>query len=146
MNETCPFCDISKSTSRKIHSYEYWNLFLQNKEKRQHTRQAAGFLALKRHEPSTLETTDEEWVEVRRVIEDAAARLCKSIGVSYACQEITGFNRGEDAGQTVQHAHIHILPVAEEDPVELKGRAGMGAAFEALHRERLNDGKERHDE
>lgn len=136
MDETCPFCDISKSTSEKIHSYEYWNLFLQNEEKRRSTRQAAGFLALKRHEPAVINATAEEWAEVRQVVEDAAARLCERIGLSYTHQEITGFNRGADAGQTVQHAHIHVLPIAQEDPVELKGRAGIGAAFEALHRER----------
>ena len=137
MNDACPFCDISKATAEMFYSYEFWNLFLQNKEKRQGTRQAAGFLALKRHEPATTDTTHKEWDEVREIIKDAAGRLCERVGVNYADQEVVGFNCGRDAGQTVQHAHIHILPIAEEDPAELKGRAGMGAAFEALHRERM---------
>lgn len=142
MNETCPFCDTTHSVSKKIYSYEFWDLFLHAEEKRNQTRQAAGFLALKRHESYVTDVTDKEWNEVRRVIADAAMRLCVEIGVTYTNQEITGFNRGIDAGQTVQHAHIHILPVAEEDPVELKGRAGISAAFEALHREKIKE--ERH--
>ena len=138
MNNTCPFCDISKATSEKIHSYEFWNLFLQGEEKRSSTRQAAGFIALKRHETAVVDITDDEWAEVRWITEDAPLRLCERVGLTYANQEIVGFNKGKDAGQTVQHAHIHILPIAEEDPTELKGRVGIGAAFEALHRERLN--------
>jgi len=138
MNEDCPFCNTAESVSEKIHTYESWDLFLHAEEKRLNTRQAAGFLALRRHEPNVIDVTNEEWLEVRRVIGDAAMRLCNHIGVTYTDQEISGFNRGVDAGQTVQHAHIHILPVAEEDPADLKGRAGMSAAFEALHRERMS--------
>src|SRR5689334_22833967 len=116
MNETCPFCNIAESVSTKIHSYEYWDLFLHAKEKRESTRQAAGFLALGRHEPNVIDVEPEEFLELQRVIGDAALRLCEYIGVTYTNQEVVGFNRGADAGQTVQHAHIHILPVAEEDP------------------------------
>lgn len=58
--------------------------------------------------------------------------------MAYAGQESVGFNQGELIGQTVKHAHVHIFPVAEEDPEELKARVGISAAFEALHREKLN--------
>ena len=137
MNEICPFCNTENSISKKIHSYEFWDLFLHAEEKRQITRQAAGFLALKRHEPSVINIEEGEWGEVRQIIADAAMRLCVEVGTTYSNQEITGFNRGVDAGQTVEHAHIHIFPIAEEDPIELKGRVGMSAAFEALYRERI---------
>lgn len=137
MNEVCPFCNTAESISEKIHSYAYWDLFLHAEEKRKATRQAAGFLALRRHEPNVIDTTAEEWEEVRTIIGDAALRLCNQVGATYTDQEVTGFNRGANAGQTVQHAHIHILPIAEEDPAQLKGRAGMSAAFEALYRERM---------
>lgn len=139
MIESCPFCNIAESISEKIYSYEHWNLFLQPEKKRRETRQAAGFLASKRHEAYVKDAHSNEWEEVRRIIADASRRLSEYVGLTYADQEIVGFNKGIDAGQTVQHAHIHILPVAEEYPAELKGRAGIGAAFEALHRERLND-------
>lgn len=137
MNEICPFCNTAESVSTKIHTYEFWDLFLHAEEKRRNTRQAAGFLALRRHEPNVIDIEDAEWLEARRIISDAAVKLCEHVGVTHTKQEVTGFNRGVDAGQTVQHAHIHILPIAKEDPAELKGRAGMSAAFEALHRERI---------
>lgn len=105
-------------------------------------RQAGGFLALRRHEPSVIDVDDSEWLEIRDILSDSAKRLCDSVGVTYSNQEITGFNRGADAGQTVQHAHIHILPIAEEDPAELKGRVGIGGAFEALYREKMRSSGE----
>lgn len=135
--EGCPFCDTSGSVSTKIHRYECWDLFLHEEEKRNNTRQAAGFLALRRHEPHVIDVKPEELLEFQAVTSDAALRLCEHVGVTYTDQEVIGFNRGADAGQTVDHAHIHLFPIAEEDPPELKGRAGMSAAFEALHRERV---------
>lgn len=139
MNETCPFCNTVESVSEKIYSYEFWNLFVHAEEKRNNTRQAAGFLALRRHDPNVIDVSSDEWGEIQKITGNAALRLCEHVGVTYTNQEITGFNRGLGAGQTVQHAHIHIFPIAEEDPPEMKGRVGMGAAFEALHKERLVD-------
>lgn len=139
MNEPCPFCNTANSVSEKIHSYAFWDLFLHAEEKRLKTRQAAGFLALRRHEPYVTDVATEEFLELQKILGDAALRLCERVGVTYTEQEITGFNRGADAGQTVQHAHIHILPVAEEDPEEMKGRVGMSAAFEALRQGRMGN-------
>ena len=84
-----------------------------------------------------MEATTEEWSELKGIIADAAKRLCDETGATYTGQETVGFNQGKHAGQTVAHAHVHILPVADEDPEELKIRGGIGGAFEALHRERL---------
>lgn len=139
MNHTCPFCYPEHARASLIHSYGYWNLFLQSAEKRRETKQAAGFLALQRHAPCPTDALPEEWTELKTVIKDASRRLCEVVGVMYMGQETIGFNQGVEAGQTIDHAHVHVLPVAEEDPVELKVRGGIGGAFEALRRERLNE-------
>ena len=138
MNTSCPFCDTNSSISKKIHSYTYWDLFLHAEEKRNSTRPAVGFLALQRHEPYVVDVSQEEFGEFQQCAQDAAKRLCEYLQLTYTGQEVVGFNKGADAGQTVDHAHIHILPIAKEDPEELKGRVGMSAAFEALHRERVD--------
>lgn len=85
------------------------------------------------------DTNLEEWAELRAIIKDASGRLCVAVGVTYVDQETIGFNQGGEAGQTVAHAHIHVLPVALQDPQELKVRGGIGGAFEALRRERLGN-------
>lgn len=108
-------------------------------DKRADTRQAAGFLALKRHIPLVTDSTDEEWIELKQIVTDSSTRLCQEAGLTYSWQEIVGFNQGVDAGQTVFHAHVHIFPIAKEDPPQMKGRVGMSAAFEALYREKMRD-------
>ena len=137
MNDTCPFCNTSLARATLLNQYKYWNLFLQSDEKRAETKQSAGFLALTRHIAEPVDASAEEWLECVSIIKDASKRLCDEVSATYTGQETVGFNQGYQAGQTVAHAHIHILPVAEEDPEELKLRGGIGGAFEALRRERL---------
>lgn len=133
----CPFCNFEYSISKLIHHYQYWNLFLHADEKRDETRQAAGFLASKDHVATPADLSAEAWQELQLIVKDAGSRLCEAVGVTYLDQEAVGFNQGDMIGQTVDHAHVHIFPVAKEDPEELKRRSGMSAAFEALRRERL---------
>lgn len=132
----CPFCDLRFSESKKIHEYVYWNLFLQSKQKRRLTKGAAGFLALKQHAELPTEIEDTAWKEVKVIIPDSVRRLCQAANMTYLGSETVGFNQGADAGQTVNHAHIHILPATEEDPIELRQRGGIGGAFEELRKNR----------
>lgn len=136
---TCTFCEfeVNIEPERRIHEYEYWHLVLHRPDKLASTKQAAGLLIAKRHVAQLGEASDVEVTELRDILKDAASRLCGRVGVTYADQETIGINHGSEAGQTVFHLHAHILPVAVEDPAELKVRAGIGGAFEALRRERL---------
>lgn len=136
---TCTFCDFETNIEpeRRIHEYKYWRLVLQRSDKLASTKQAAGLLIAKRHLAQLDETNDAEVIELRDIVADAASQLCAKVGVVYTGQETIGINHGSEAGQTVFHLHVHILPVAAEDPKELKIRAGIGGAFEALRRERL---------
>ncbi|MFZ1248777.1 MAG: HIT domain-containing protein [Candidatus Saccharimonadales bacterium] len=133
----CPFCNFALLEAAFVHEYNHWNLFLQSADKRRKTKGAAGFLATKEHVETPEITTNESWLEVKGIIRDASERLCLAAGMTYRGAETVGFNQGKDAGQTVNHAHIHILPATEEDPVELRCRGGIGGAFEELRRNRL---------
>ncbi len=147
MTETgkaCIFCisdpDVPISddpADRVIKGYDNWWLILQPEGKRQKTKQAAGMLIAKRHVRVPSELNAQEAAEVFAIYKDASQALCAYVGVTYTGQETVGFNEGAMAGQTVNHTHIHVLPVAEEDPGVLKVRGGIGGAFEALRTERL---------
>jgi len=138
MND-CIFCDYESNIDqgRRVFEYMYWRLAIQQPKKLLETKQAAGLLISRRHFIEFSDATDEEVSEFRTIIKDAAERLCDRAKVTYIGQETVGFNQVSDAGQTVFHSHIHILPVAQEDSEELKNRGGIGGAFEALRRERL---------
>lgn len=123
---------------RILHEYDFWWLVLQLEEKRQSTKQSAGMLIAKRHIENVSLANELEAAELVAVLKDSAQILCDATGTRYTNQETVGFNQGNEAGQTVMHAHVHILPVSESDPSELKVRGGIGGAFEALRRERLN--------
>ncbi len=122
---------------RTIKTYRYWRLVLQPEAKRQKTKQAAGMLISIRHAEAPSALNEQESTELFAIYKDASRTLCEHVGVTYTGQETIGFNEGSMAGQTINHAHIHILPVAEEDPEALKVRGGIGGAFEALRSERI---------
>jgi diadenosine tetraphosphate (Ap4A) HIT family hydrolase len=141
----CVFCiqdpsigNNSIAPDQIIGSYEYWWLLLQPKAKRDKTKQAAGMLVAKRHMETVSLATADEAAELIHIVKDAARTLCGAVGSTYTDQETVGFNQGAEAGQTVNHAHVHVLPVSESDPAELKVRGGIGGAFEALRENRLS--------
>jgi diadenosine tetraphosphate (Ap4A) HIT family hydrolase len=90
-------------------------------------------LITKRHLTAPSGINTQEAAELFVIYKDASHTLCEYLGVTYAGQETIGFNDGAMA----DHSHIHVLPVAEEDPEALKIRGGIGGAFEALRSERL---------
>jgi diadenosine tetraphosphate (Ap4A) HIT family hydrolase len=112
--------------------------FTTARKKRNKTKQAAGMLVSKRHIKEVSLASPNEAIELIGIVKDAAKRLCETVGTIYTNQETVGFNQGSDAGQTIRHAHVHILPVSESDPAELKVRGGIGGAFEALRELRFH--------
>ena len=122
-----------------LHEYDHWKLLLQLPIKLRETKQSAGMLVPKRHIAEVSDASADEMAELATIIKDASSRLCIATGTTYTGQETVGFNQGAQAGQTIFHAHVHILPVAEEDPEEMKGHTGIGAAFKALRKERVKE-------
>jgi len=137
MDNECIFCDLDKHLfpGQLLFEYKNWVLVLQLPEKLATTKQSAGMLVSKRHIVEVSDADSNEAQEFVEIIKDASRRLCDAVNVTYMGQETVGFNQGGLTGQTVFHAHIHILPLAEEDPDEMKGHTGIGAAFKALRKE-----------
>ena len=67
----------------------------------------------KRHINSPIDLNNSEWTNMRSVIEEACLLLRNKDN------EITGYNIGinigRDAGQTIPHMHIHVIPRRSND-------------------------------
>jgi len=122
---------------RVLGEFEHWWLVQQPEAQRRKTIQAAGMLVAKRHFEVVSQATPKEWGEVREVMHPSGLLLCQAVGMEYTGQTRLGFNEGADVGQSVEHAHIHVLPRGDTDPPW--DRAGIMGAFMELHSARMGD-------
>lgn len=144
--DPCIFCidDPNIGTSgiepkRILKAYENWWLVLQPEDRRKALVQAAGLLIARRAISVMTEASPEEFGEIIAICDDASQVLCNAVGVTYTNQFRGGFSEGSDAGQSVPHAHYHLMPVSAEDPPEMKIGAGIGGAFGALRELRIGE-------
>lgn len=73
---------------------------------------------LGRHEGNILNTTIEEWRQVWDLVRSEAERALQTTradGINI------GVNIGSAAGQTINHAHVHIIPRLVGDQVDPSG-------------------------
>lgn len=72
-----------------------------------------------RHVSNALELEEQEWSDLHRLLKEVSESLQRSD------QTISGFNVGinvdEDAGQTVMHAHVHLIPRRKGDVEHPRG-------------------------
>lgn len=126
---------------RILKGYDNWWLVLQPEERRNVLVRAAGLLIARRAITVMTEATSAEFGEIITISDDASETLCSAAGTTYAGQFRGGCSEGSEAGQSVPHAHYHLLPVSLEDPPEMKIGAGIGGAFGALRELRMGTNK-----
>ena len=111
-NNTCPFCI---STDKKI--LETKNAFVIS-DKYPVTKYHS-LIIPKRHVESYFDLTPEEFADCMVLIKTSKKTLCELDGT------ISGFNigvnDGVDAGQTISHCHIHLIPRRKGDVKEPSG-------------------------
>ena len=116
----CPFCHLElEPTQRVILSNEHC-MFLQLDAARQKGVQleGAGVIVPKIHRETTFDLTKEEWNATYSLLQEAKIYMDQH----YQPQGYNlGWNCGEIAGQHISHAHFHILPRYEDEPLAGKG-------------------------
>ena len=107
--QSCVFCEIDSDTSGVL--LERKGFYL-TKDK---FPVSPGHLLIipRRHITSLSDLSETEWYDLRVVLEEACSLL------KTGDNQITGFNVGinigSDAGQTIPHLHVHVIPRRPKD-------------------------------
>lgn len=112
----CVFCEIIKGNipSKKIYEDDNTIAILDLSQATYgHT-----LIIPKKHSSNLLEIDDESYVNAMKVAKKVAGAIKKSF------DDVLGFNLlnncGKDAGQTVNHFHIHIIPRYKNDGIKIE--------------------------
>jgi len=98
-DDPCPFCEPREAFAETKFFRALYDLFPVN--------EGHVLVVLKRHEPSFLALTEEEWGDLFHGIHAACDHIRERFGVDGFN---IGVNVGEAAGQTVPHVHVHVIP------------------------------------
>ena len=110
----CPFCDRVAARDEIIHARAAAVAFAGAYPVSQ-----GHVLVVSRRHLARLEELDaDEWAEVFSLVREVCRELCGTAGVDGVN---VGFNSGLAAGQTVEHAHVHVIPRRQGDVADPRG-------------------------
>lgn len=117
MANACPFCvrdpgEVGRVTLENEHC-----LFLQRIGENQ-ALQGSGIIVPRAHRPTVFDVTADEWMatyDLLTRVHDQMVRELNPDGFN------VGWNCGEAGGQSIHHAHLHVIPRFDDEPFAGKG-------------------------
>ena len=111
----CIFCSIENDLEQKIVLSNQHCLFLQ---KPQEVLIGSGVIIPKEHRKTVFDLSEDEWKATFQLLQEVKEYLDKV----YKPQGYNiGWNVGNVGGQEIFHAHLHIIPRYENEPMSGKG-------------------------
>lgn len=111
----CPFCFPDKDPEENIVLSNEYCMFLQ---KPQEVLLGSGLIVPKMHRETAFDLTPEEWQATFNLLQEVKELLDKE----YSPQGYNlGWNCGRVGGQEIFHAHLHVIPRYEDEPLAGKG-------------------------
>src|SRR5690606_930695 len=112
---TCPFCFTKSDQQQQIVLSNEYCYFLQVPQK---VLMGSGLIVPKEHRETVFDLTPDEWQATYSLLQEVKALLDEQ----YAPQGYNvGWNCGEIGGQEIFHAHLHVIPRYEDEPLAGKG-------------------------
>jgi diadenosine tetraphosphate (Ap4A) HIT family hydrolase len=112
---TCPFCNPESDQEQYIVLQNEHCLFLQ---KPQPVLVGSGLIVPKSHRETVFDLIPEEW----RATFDLLLEVKQMMDKEYRPQGYNvGWNCGHVGGQEIFHAHLHVIPRFEDEPLAGKG-------------------------
>ncbi|MDR6882414.1 HIT domain-containing protein [Bacillus sp. 3255] len=112
---SCPLCFPEKDREQSIVLSNDYCIFVQ---KPQEVLIGSGLIVPKMHRETAFELTPEEWQATFELLQQVKELLDKE----YAPQGYNlGWNCGNVGGQEIFHAHMHVIPRFDDEPLAGKG-------------------------
>ncbi|MFG6113841.1 HIT family protein [Halobacillus sp. MO56] len=113
----CLFCNIVEDGDQQIILENDTCYYIQKKSE-QTVLEGSGLIIPKAHHQNVFELTEEEWKDTRSLLLQAKNILEES----YSPDGFSvGWNTGEAGGQSIPHAHLHVIPRFADEPYAYKG-------------------------
>ncbi|MYL35396.1 HIT domain-containing protein [Pontibacillus yanchengensis] len=117
MEHSCVFCALYKDSEQQIVMETEYCYFIQ-KPSEQEVLEGSGLIIPKQHHETVFDLTEEEWTETRKLL----LRAKKYLDEKYQPNGYSvGWNVNQVGGQSIPHAHLHIIPRYEDEPYAGKG-------------------------
>ncbi|MFD2925003.1 HIT family protein [Halobacillus naozhouensis] len=117
MNNDCPFCQIGLDPEQQI-IFENKTCYFIQKPSEQEILEGSGLVIPKTHTQTVFELSAEQWRDSQDLLKKAKDYLDhfhSPDGYS------VGWNTGEVGGQSIPHAHLHVIPRYKDEPYAGKG-------------------------
>lgn len=131
MIKDCVFCHPEREPNQRIILSNDYCMFLQLKqaEIKGSQLEGAGIIVPKRHRQTAFDMTREEWDATYTLLQEVK----KHLDEKHRPQGYNlGWNCGEVGGQHIFHAHLHVIPRYEDEPLAGKGIRYMFKSKENL--------------
>lgn len=111
----CPFCQIERQPDQVVVLEDAFCLFLRQPEP---ILPGAGIIVPRAHRETVFDLTPAEWSSTYVLLRQARDLIDRDHAPD---GYNVGWNAGAAAGQEVFHAHLHVLPRYEAEPLAGKG-------------------------
>lgn len=116
-NLECPYCNVFADEEQEIVFENETCIFIQ-KESEQQILEGSGLIIPKHHKSDVFELSEQEWADTRDLLHLAKEMLDKQYSPDgYS----VGWNTGEAGGQSIFHAHLHVIPRFKHEPFAGRG-------------------------
>jgi diadenosine tetraphosphate (Ap4A) HIT family hydrolase len=113
--ENCPLCELQFDQEQTVVLENEYCMFLQ---KPQEVLIHSGLIVPKSHRKTAFDLTKQEWeatYDLLQKVKDYLDEKCKPDGYNI------GWNVNEVGGQHIMHAHLHVIPRFNDEPLANKG-------------------------
>lgn len=115
--EDCPYCNLQLDEEQGI-VFENETCYFIQKESEQQVLQGSGLIIPKKHKRDVFELSAQEFSYSRELLLLAKEFLDKKFSPD---GYTVGWNTGKAGGQSIFHAHLHVIPRFKDEPYAGRG-------------------------